>query len=170
MSNNIKNIIFLDVDGPINTERNRYNQSRKGKSISSYKIKLPKEQILNLKRITDVITNTELVLSSKWRIGGNPSKARENLESQINPYGLYIYSETPFFEFERGYEIEYWLNNFKDKHGYMPPYIILDDILEPIIDYHKGHIVYCNPRFGLTEKEVNISINLLKKFRYEFFK
>ena len=73
---NITNIIFLDVDGPLNTDKNRTIQSKLGHSISSYKIKLPKEQISNLKLITDVIDNTKLVLSSKWRLGGNPREAR----------------------------------------------------------------------------------------------
>ena len=168
--NNITNIIFLDVDGPLNTDKNKSNQFRLGLSISSYKIKLPKEQISNLKLITDVIDNTKLVLSSKWRLGGSPSEARLNLERQLYAYGLDIYSETPFCNFERGIEINTWLNDFKNIHGYKPPYIILDDYIDNIINYHKGHIVYCDSRFGLTDKEVNISINLLKKFRYEFFK
>lgn len=167
MNNIIKSFIFLDIDGPINTERNKRYQSRIGRPTSSYKIRLPKEQILNLRNIVYSTKNTNIVLSSSWRLGGIPSKARENLESQLRYYGLDIFSETIHLDKQRGLEIQHWLDTFTVRNGYTPPYIILDDNIDTILDLHKGHIVYCNPEFGLTTKEVNIAINLLNKFNRE---
>lgn len=167
MDSEIKSFIFLDVDGPINTERNKRYQSRIGKSISSYKIKLPREQILNLRNIVYSTKNTSIVLSSSWRLGGIPNKARENLENQLRYYGLSIFSETIHMDKQRGLEIQHWIDTFRNRCGYIPPYIILDDNIDNILNLHKGHIVYCNPEIGLTTKEVNIAINLLNKFNRE---
>ena len=168
MMRNIMSIIFLDVDGPINTDRNKVEQARMGYSVSSFRIRLPKHTIQNLKSVVENIPNCKIVLSSKWRLGGTPSPARLNLERQIKPYGLYIYSETPYMNLDRGLEISTWLYKFKTRMGYIPPYIILDNELDTILPSHKGHVVYCDSRNGLTRRGVNISISLLNNFRKEF--
>jgi hypothetical protein len=163
---NINSIIFLDVDGPLNTDTNRLLQGRMGNPTSSFKIRLPKDPIINLKRIVDNVPSCKLVLSSKWRLGGTPSPARINLESQLKRYGLSIFSETPFIDFARGTEISVWLNIYEQRTGYSPPYIILDNELNNIRN-HKGHIIYCNSNNGLTEYEAGIAISLLNKLRNE---
>lgn len=161
--------IFLDVDGPINTDVNINRERQKGRSTSSYRIKLPNKQLYNLSRIVQEV-NGDIVLSSKWRLIDAYSKlymtyspARLNLESQLNRFGMTIYSQTPFMDHNRGLEINTWLNKFQRKAGYKPAYIILDDKLDPIINEHRGHIVYCSPSRGILDKEVEIAINLFKR-------
>ena len=163
MKNKIS-LIFLDVDGPINSDYNKENQYRSRKSICSFHIELPPSTILNLKKIVESGPNIKIVLCSNWRLGGFPSLARQNLEKQLNYYGLEIYDETPRFDKVKSLEISTYLETFESMYGYTPAYIILENEVDRLIRYHKGHLVNCNTKYGLTEKEVNISINLLRKF------
>lgn len=166
----IQSIIFLDVDGPINTDVNKRNEGRLGNSTSSYYIHLPTAKLRNLKMIVDCVPNTKIVLSSKWRYGGSPSPARMNLENQMRNFDMHIYSETPYLGFDRGIEITTWLETFRVRNGYIPPYIILDNEIDPLLSAHRGHVVYCDSRDGLTEKTVNISINLLNRFKVDLLR
>lgn len=162
----IQPIIFLDVDGPINTTTNITNRVRERKPTSSYKVELPSYQLRNLSRIVSV-TRSKIVLSSSWRlvdrryVTGNISPARANLESQLNKFGMSIFSQTPYVNGDRGLEITTWLNRYKSKYGFIPPYIIIDDKLDPIIKHHKGHVILCNPRLGITTELSNIAIQVL---------
>lgn len=162
-----RSIIFLDVDGPINTLINVNAQRQRRRSISSYHIRLPDRQLANLATIVKA-TRADIVLSSKWRLLDerldlNISPARMNLERQLAKHGLTIFSQTPFIDHNRGAEINTWLYNFSMRNGYTPAYIVIDDKLDPIIQEHKGHIVYCNPTRGLGDVEVNVAINLLRR-------
>lgn len=168
----ITSLIFLDIDGVINTIANERQHIKMGKSISSYKIRLPSEQILNLKRIVDSVPDTRIILSSSWRLGGPCGPDMKNLTSQLYSFGLYIDDVTPHYAYnkdKRGREILDYLNKFEGENSYRPPYIILDDKIDSIVPYHRGHIVHCNAFHGLNERTVNISINLLKKQRSKFF-
>lgn len=162
-----RSIIFLDVDGPINTLVNVNAQRQRKRPVSSYHIKLPEQQLTNLATIVKA-TGADIVLSSKWRLLDerldlNISPARINLEKQLARHGLTIFSQTPFIDHNRGAEINTWLYNFSRRSGYTPAYIVIDDKLDPIIHEHKGHIVYCNPNRGIGETEVNVAINLLRR-------
>ena len=55
-------VIFLDVDGVLNT---KYSKSRCGRFIG-----IDKDKVAQLKRIVDE-TDAEIVLSSTWRLGYN---------------------------------------------------------------------------------------------------
>jgi len=163
-----KCFIFLDIDGPINTDENKRYQESLGNPTSSFNIQLPPQK-LDLLRYIVLSTGAEIVLSSKWRLtkGLGPdvlvSPAKINLENQLAQYNLHIYDETPFIDMEhmRGQEIYSWLVGFTFAHGYSPPYVIIDDNIADLKDIHRGHIVYCSSRTGLTMKEANIVINLL---------
>ena len=160
--------IFLDVDGPINTHKNILQNKLKNKPTSSYRIKLPTRQ---LERLATIVreTNAKLILSSSWRLVnlrhsvGNISPARRNLESQLNLVGLSLSGQTPFIGSDRGLEINTWLDKYEYYNGYRPAYIIIDDNIDKIIRQHRGHIIYCDPNYGITDKEMNIAINLLLK-------
>lgn len=171
-----QSFIFLDIDGPINTEVNKKKQAAAGKSTSSFHIELPKKQLKLLRDIVNA-TGANIILSSKWRLryfnnsdGSitvlDKSPAVENLENQLASYGMKLYGETPYMYNIRGIEIKIWLDNFIENNGYLPPYIILDDNISNILDEHRGHIIYCSPVYGLTVKEANIAINLLEKQKY----
>lgn len=166
----IISVLFLDVDGVINTDRNRRYQNSMGRNTSSYRIYLPPTQLNNLAIINECVQDLRIVLCSKWRLGGSPSPARANLESQLKRYGIYIYSETPFLNHQRDYEISSWLDRFLNNVGYIPPYVILDNEIDILLPAHKGHVVCCQSEFGLTTKEVNISINLLNRQKVDMLR
>lgn len=165
---NMESFIFLDIDGPINTESNIAKQKAMRRSTSSFHIKLPEEQLYNLETLVHT-SGANIVLSSKWRLldrtrfkGIEVSPARVNLERQLAKYGLYIYDQTPFIDHARGLEITVWLKRFYNQHGYRPPYIILDDSIESVLRAHRGHVIYCDPKYGLTTKLTEIGICLLR--------
>lgn len=166
---NIISLIFLDIDGVINTRKNELDHIKRKQSICSYKIKLPERNIQNLKRIIDSDPNCKIILSSNWRLGGKEGDDMKNLCRQLSKYDISIYDTTVLNNFNgRGLQIYSYLAKFYACNGYIPPYIILDDNISDIVKYHKGHIIYCDPYHGLDEKGVNISISLLNKFRSEF--
>jgi len=158
--------IFLDVDGPLNTTRNiKYHHNRR-LSTSSYRIHLPPRQLEQLARLVRE-TDARLILSSSWRLintahtKGYKSPARENLERQLKQVGLSLSGQTPYIGSQRGKEISTWLDHYETYNGYRPAYVILDDNVSNIVNEHRGHIVYCDPETGLTDKEADIAIRLL---------
>lgn len=161
-----ESFIFLDIDGPINPDSNKEYMLRRGYPISSFRIELPKRKLELLAYIIST-TGAKIVISSKWRLIDyskgymEKSPAMINLENQFSQYNLSIYSETPFLDNMRGLEIEEWLRWFTESFGYRPGYVVIDDNIENILDLHKGHIVKCNSKIGITKKEANIVINLL---------
>lgn len=165
------NILFLDVDGVLNSNLNKEIKRKSNQPISSYYITLPGDKLFKLRKIIDS-TDARIVLSSSWRLGGfidGPSYAQRNLESQLNSYGMSIYDITPSsYNRDRGIEISRWLDDFRMKMGYVPNYIILDNIICNLLPYHKGHIVNIPESVGLQDKHVLISINLFRKQESEF--
>lgn len=153
-------ILFLDIDGPINTYPNTKQHRIMGKSSSSNYITLPRENLLNLRKIV-VTTHAKIVLSSNWR---KDKKAIMNLSNQLYMYGMRIYDYTPIDKSEiRGIEIQHWLDKFKYKHNYYPNYVIVDDEIETIINYHRGHCIHVEQNVGLTRDLADIAINILSK-------
>ena len=165
--------IFLDIDGPINTLNNIWINKCLKRSTSSYKIKLPREQ---LERLAIIVreTNAKLILSSSWRLVnldhaiGNISPARRNLENQLKDFGLHISGQTPNLG-DRGLEITTWLRKYEKIRKIKPGYIIIDDKLD-ISGNHDGHIIYCNPYSGITDSDVELAINLLKEQQFSGFR
>lgn len=159
-------ILFLDVDGVINPLINIRIKKLNRLPTSSYYIQLPGDKLYMLRKIIDR-TGAKIVLSSSWRIGFNratmePSPSVVNLANQLSRYGMSIYGYTPLHpERHRGTEISMWLNTYKDRNGYIPNYIVIDDELSDIIDMHRGHCVKTMSLIGLQEEQVNIAISLL---------
>lgn len=165
------NALFLDVDGVLNSNLNKEIKRRNNQPVSSYYISLPGDKLFKLRKIIDA-TDAKIILSSSWRLGGlvnNPSYAQMNLERQLNDYGMSIYDITPSsYNRNRGVEISRWLEWFKMKMGYVPNYIILDNIIHDLLSDHKGHIVNIPESVGLQDRHVLIAINLLRKQEREF--
>lgn len=103
-------VIFLDVDGVLNTSNGRCD-------MGLYCL-LP-TALANLKDIVDK-TNASIVLSSTWRIY---DEALEILKRKLQELGLDIYAVTPRLGRARWHEIKSWLAN----HPYVTKYAIIDD-------------------------------------------
>lgn len=110
------NIIFLDVDGVLNTI---FTEDR---TPSGYR-GIEKKYIEILKFIADRL-KAKIVISSDWRYNVSDIDYKY-LKDNLNEFGLEIYDVTPVISWRvRGQEIKQWLDAHKDE---VDDYIIFDD-------------------------------------------
>lgn len=172
----MKKVIFLDVDGVLNSDRTLYED-----------ISLEDDLILNLKEIVNK-TKAKIILSSSWRLS---TDAIAMLMNKLDKFGLVIsgmtcdgvdldwlekyefdttkkYLDTKFdwdenrqikITRDRGAEIFKWLHDHDDC-----AYVILDDEIEDIKPYFsESVIVKTSYKIGLTKEDVKKAIQILNK-------
>ena len=172
----MKKVIFLDVDGILNSSRTLYED-----------ISLEDDLILNLKEIVNK-TKAKIILSSSWRLS---TEAVAMLIDKLDKFGLAIsgmtydgvdldwlekyefdvtkkYLDTKFdydenrqikITHDRGAEIFKWLHDHDDC-----AYVILDDEIEDIKPYFsESVIVKTSYKTGLTKEDVKKAIQILNK-------
>ena len=150
------NIIFLDVDGVLNS-RNKlieiYNKTHKPHSGYSYPF--DERCLENLKLLVQE-TNSKIVVSSTWR---KDKEGRTTLLKVLSEYELdnKIIGYTPMLDKERGIEIKQFLISLKE----MPNFVILDD------DFDMGELnpflIKTNSQIGLTYENIQEAIIKLNK-------
>lgn len=152
------NLIFLDVDGVLNSHRKLkevYDITHK--PHSGYKYPFDEKSLKNLKRLVEE-TDSKLVITSVWR---KDEEGRDTLVNALKEYELdqYIIGYTPILNKRRGIEIQAYLEQL----DYIPNFIILDDNsdMEELIN----HLVKTNIKVGLTESNVEEAIIKLTKKR-----
>ena len=137
------NIIFLDVDGVLNSAK-----ELSGGPFSKISLNV-------LKRIVDE-TNAKIVVISSWRL---LEFSRKILLSELEKYHLKesVIGMTPHLPSNREEEIMTYLksNEFPNLN-----FIILDD---QVIEYQdlEEHVIKIDPYFGLNEEHLEICIHLL---------
>lgn len=170
-------IIFLDVDGVLNSDRTLYEYAS-----------LEDDLIQNLKNIVDA-TNANIVLSSSWRCV--PSAMRDLIE-KLTEYDLHLSGATPDevrlkymlnkgfnpkekyldrnrldpmtgerddYVWDRGAEIYYWL----DHHTNIENFVILDDEDFDIAMYYPDNFVKTSFAVGLTKTDAEKAISILNR-------
>lgn len=151
------NIIFLDVDGVLNSINKLievYNKTKKPYSGYSY----PFDEIcLQNLQILVRETNSKLVITSTWR---KDMEGRQTLLNALKDYELDkdVIGYTPILLGEkRGTEIKKYLCNLEDR----PNFIILDDDkdMEELLPF----LIKTNVQTGLTYKNVQEAIIKLNK-------
>lgn len=151
-------IIFLDIDGVLNSIQ--YDRSR-----TSEQGNIDETRLSLLKEIVDS-TKALIVLSSSWRKHWNKEPSLcdsigEELNVIFSKYQLSIYDKTPRLENnDRAEEIKTWLQSNSD----ISEYVILDDIALGWGDI-QNHLVQTNCRIGrgLEYQHVSKAIELLNK-------
>lgn len=152
------NIIFLDVDGVINSVNNLikvYNETHK--SHSDYSYPFDPNCLQNLKELVSE-TKSSLVISSTWR--HSPRGMKKLLEA-LNEYDLdkLVIGCTPVLGLSRGAEIKKYLSD--SKFIDTVNFVILDD------DSDMGdllpYLVHTDRQVGLTKKNVQQAIVKLRK-------
>lgn len=139
----VMNIIFLDVDGVLNS----------AKELSEGPFS--KISLNVLKRIVDE-TNAKIVVISSWRL---LEFSRKILLSELEKYHLKesVIGMTPHLTSNREEEIMTYLksNEFSNLN-----FIILDD---QVIEYQdlEEHVIKIDPYFGLNEEHLETCIHLL---------
>lgn len=145
-------IIFLDIDGVLNSK----------KSLENFKSlwQLSPDNISQLNKIIEA-TGAKIVISSSWR---HRREISSELESYLNDdCGIKgeIIGRTPVVGFSRrrGCEIATWLEEWQGES--IEDFVILDDgsDMEPLIER------LCQTSFdtGLTEQEADKAIKMLNK-------
>ena len=172
----MKKVIFLDIDGVLNSTKTLYEDSS-----------LEDNLILNLKEIVNK-TEAKIILSSSWRLSTYAiAKLMDNLDrfdlviSGMTCDGVDLdwlkkyefdttkkYLDTKFdydenkqikITHDRGAEIFKWLC-----YHYDCAYVILDDEIEDIKPYFdESVIVKTSYKTGLTKEDVKKAIQILNK-------
>ena len=151
---NICRIIFLDIDGVLNSQEKLievYNKTHKPHSGYNYPFD---EKCLSILKEIVLLTDSYIVITSSWR---KDEEGRDTILNKLREYDLdnRLLGYTPILGTNRGKEIKAYLNSIN-----MPvEYIIIDDDsdMDELIDY----LIKTNIRNGLTNKEKDEAI---KKF------
>lgn len=139
-------VIFLDVDGVLNSVRDGYSLQLE----NDYHFEM-------LKKIVDA-TEANIVLSSSWRIGFSMHRLPErNLVERLEKYGMQIMDFTPCMAGTRGDEIREWLSNNEPVESF----VILDDEGD-MAEFKETNLVKTNTSVGLQEKDADKAIKILK--------
>ena len=133
-------VIFLDIDGVLNTNSDR--------EISNDKLKLLSELIFK--------TGADVVLSSSWRYGWNQSELNKpgtriyRLKQLLKNNGIVI-KDTIGLDLTKSIQIKNYLNT-----NMISNYVVLDD--EPI---GIANLVQTNEDVGLTQSDCLKAFQLL---------
>jgi len=160
------NIIFLDIDGVLNTQNaiNRQISEKKGRyneDIDGFMYDFDEDAISNLKDLIEV-SNGKLVITSTWRLN---DILMEELINQFNKNNIsadIIIGETPDLHNQdidnlRANEIKEWLSICQDK---INSFVIIDDIDE-MGEYTETNLVVCDKFDGLTNSIKKKAIKVL---------
>ena len=133
-------VIFLDIDGVLNSEQ--YIRECDGCGI----VIDPSKMVL-LKQIVDA-TNARIVLSTSWREHWSKDDTQCDstgvlMNSIFGAYGLQIFDKTPQLHTRREEEIRNWL----DEHPEVENFVVLDDMLLSG-EFLTGHFVKISAYFG----------------------
>lgn len=156
-------VVFLDIDGVLNTERFINIQKKELGGIYDRTMNLNFDPICmkNLKKIIE-LTGTKIVISSTWR----KSKESNGIhwKAILQNFRQYKIDEnviigiTPFIDFgTRGEEIKEWINEHK-----VEKFAIIDDLdNEKVDNISKNHLILCNSYWGIRDNDVEKVIEIL---------
>lgn len=154
------NIIFLDIDGVLNTNdfdtkvstNNKiyFNELHQGEGV------LHINCILNLKKIIDYThPNTRIVLTSYWRLSDWKVAQFKHYLDKYNINSNIIIGQTINSRLSRENEIKIWLKS-NEEYRSINKWIILDDKQLNIENFYK-----INPSSGLCINDINCILNIL---------
>lgn len=161
------NIIFLDIDGVLN--------SKSGTNLTE-KFGLDDKLIANLKYIIDSVPDTKIVISSTWR----SFEYDEIHTSSEIPWRIVlthtlgftnisdiIIGDTPIFmdndKNRRGREIKRWIDENKIKNR-INQFVIIDDEISDIKKIFPNNILKIDSNVGLTMNDAKSAIWTLTNF------
>lgn len=161
-------VIFLDIDGVLNSERWYINNHRHPVPGAA---QIDLKYVRNLQKIVRR-TGAVIVLSSTWRGAVKKSK-NHPLHRILDDYGMQIYDYTTTARAEgghqRGYEIQQWL----DDHPDVTNIVILDDdndmvhlekyLVKTKFNAYDGHKTSRWWLEGLNRKKTRAAIKMLKQ-------
>lgn len=153
----MKRIVFLDIDGCVNSEK-FYNKTK------GIKGNFDPDAIKLLNTLKDL--NVEVVVSSSWGEDGVKQLKNVGLELPIIGHTEHFYQDWLC----RGNEIEKWLHDNFDgmstKFGKKWQiqnynYVILDDDNDMLLG-QKDNFIHIDRETGITEKDIKKIVDILK--------
>ena len=152
-------IVFVDVDGVLNTPRTQ----RRLNVCSEFSF-VDTRKVLRLRDIVER-TGAQLVLSSTWRFGADPKAfylekmAYCELLEEFRRVRCPIWTDiTPYLpSAKRWQEINAWLL----LHPEVDEYIIIDDWGEDEFRPMMDRLVRCSPMHGLNKERAELAIKML---------
>lgn len=167
-------VVFLDIDGVLNSECSVYENYEKFNHDPSHTDMPCPAAVANLNIILDSDPNIRIVLSSTWRILGFFGYVEKILILSGMRPGL-MFDETPRRPGEpRGFEIQQWLCAYEQRfrrsdeprrldekvyHGPIESFVILDD--DSDMAQLSGHHVHIDGTWGLTKEDANLALEVL---------
>lgn len=149
-------VIFLDIDGVLNTEAYRKNPE-----VNYFDAPVSEVHIYLLEYLVKK-TDAKIVLSSTWREYWEKGETQSDsfgvyINKLFEKYGLAIFDKTPELR-DRDIEISEWLKLHK---GRIENYVIIDDFDFEWSDENKKHLVKTNDKTGLDEETVTRAMGVL---------
>ena len=163
-------IIFLDIDGVLNTERQHDRCVEAGLAyVDNFGYAFDPVSVANLKRIVDE-TGADIVISSSWKFWGLSTMqklwASRELPGKIIDVTPNNVSDEMLLSVDldlmdlpagKGSEIKEWLET---KGQQVTHYAILDD-LPDMLPEQQSHFVQTDPRIGITKADADRVITIL---------
>lgn len=163
-------VLFLDIDGVLNTERQHDHCVEAGLAyVDNFGYAFDPVAVANLKRIVDE-TGADIVISSSWKFWGLSTMqklwANRDLPGtviDITPNNvsdellLSVDLDMMMLPAGKGSEIKEWLDT---KGQQVTDYAILDD-MEDMLPEQQSHFVQTDPRIGITEDDADRIITIL---------
>lgn len=150
------NVIFLDVDGVLNSINELMRIYEKThKSYSGFDFPFDENCLKNLKYLVEN-TNSKIVISSTWRKSKNGIKI---LLEKLKEYDLdkEVIGYTPVLNNNREKEIKEFILRFNQDINF----IILDDISN--LGDLNNYLITINSQCGLTQENVEEGMKKLKR-------
>ena len=151
----MNNIIFLDIDGVLNSQKFLIEQNNKN-VLDLVERQISDIDPKNLEILKEIIflTNSKVVITSSWRKLNIYPLVKEKLID----IGIPIIGETPIIESKRGEEIRKYI-----KENNVENYIIIDDdIFEDFYELKNYLVKTSFYENGLEEFHKDIAFKLLK--------
>lgn len=163
-------VIFLDIDGVLNTERQHNRCVEAGLAyVDNFGYAFDPVSVANLKRIVDE-TGADIVISSSWKFWGLSTMqklwASRELPGKILDVTPNNVSDEMLLSVDlnlmdlpagKGSEIKEWLSTNDSR---VTGYAILDD-LPDMLPEQQSHFVQTDPRIGITEDDADRVITIL---------
>ena len=168
----MRKILFLDIDGVLNTERqHEYCHSRGISNSDEYGYLFDPIAVRNLAKIVNE-TGADIVISSSWKFYGL-AWVREmwnvrNLPGHILDVTpnticdeILLKADLDNYEFGvcRGNEIKEWLSGHQRE---VSNYVIIDDY-DDLLTEQEDHAVLTDSRIGITEWDAEKAIMILNQ-------
>lgn len=163
-------ILFLDIDGVLNTERQHDRCVEEGAAfVDNFGYAFDPVAIANLKKIMDE-TEAGIVISSSWKFWGFstmqklwasrdlPGKVLDVTPNNVSDE-LLLSVDLDLMELpaSKGSEIKEWLSTSGQD---VTHYAILDDVPD-MLPEQQSHFVQTDPRVGITKDDAERIIEML---------